>query len=129
MTTIQERIEAAHNRASARYSLTYAITTEEGTFAFTAIKKLLPSESALAPGVTSPGGASMIIKRAELVLTRQQFDEIKEAVPSLKDATVLEIAYNGATVEWKIDAREPFIENDPTGATVRMSIYQRTKAQ
>ena len=127
--TIHERITAAHKRAVDRYSLTYTITSGAEAIPFSAIKRLMPSQEQETGFGYSTNGTGVNVRRAELILTRETFNDIKARVPLLKDATITELNVDGATNDWKIDAREPFVENDPTGAPVRIFIYQRTKAQ
>ena len=153
--TIQERITAAHKRAVDRYSLTYTITNGAEAIPFSAIKRLMPSQEQETGFGYSTNGTGVNVRRAELVLTRETFNRIVARLnqcnnseetsaptarglsspsgssnrpPGLRDATITELNVDGATNDWKIDAREPFVENDPTGATVRIFIYQRTKA-
>lgn len=119
--TIQDRINRAHERAAQRFSLAYAITSGAEAIPFSAIKKITSSDE-IGPG-------AITTRRAELILTRVEFDLITARIANLKNATITEINCNGATNDWKVDAREPFVENDPVGATVRIFIYQRTTAQ
>ena len=132
LSRINERIDAAVRRASARYSsASFVFVAPNGTkVPLEAVKKDADVD-ALAP-ISGVAAA----RRFEFVVTRRAFDAVAAVLSPgqtfraaallepLRRSSIIGTDVSGRQTSYSFDASRPFQENSPDGGSVRFFVYE-----
>lgn len=133
LSRINERIDAAVRRASARYSsASFVFVAPNGTrVPLEAVKKDADVD-ALAP-ISGVAAA----RRFEFVVTRRAFDAVAAVLSPngqtfraaallepLRSSSIIGTDVSGRQTSYSFDASRPFQENSPDGGSVRFFVYE-----